>query len=1024
MEPQQHEEQQLRQLRHENHLLRLQLLKLRDQQQELLHNGSASPASADGAATRTSGEPSASETLQAQTFSDAADQEASAMRLRMLQRREERQLRATIVRTLMDDIKQLHGELAQQQQQQQTMEVVRSDTVQTRFPASPQKPTTVPVRSSSVQHAYDEMVQRQLLLANAPSTTSLLTPTPPLIAATSTAEPVRGSARATIDDSSAEALLQRFQDRKAQRRLRLEQMMGSGQDTAAAATTPLGGAPSVDSGMFSCNGSRVSEASSGSGPGSSPQRQSRLAADGDAVATAATPSAGAIKNPNQIGRIVSDAVKNNSWYLCKVLETALLDTILARPVNEAAASVPRSSTLPEKQSSAGPHASGILFGGNMSSASSSSSSDSAASLYGTRSDGRATVTAVSGTTTPSTRTASTTPQPQSTAASPTSVTVPQLLYREGVSDTALRRAIEESLFLPFRCIQDAPRRLTSSQAAEEGLPVFESENRDAELRRCFADGAAGKEGNSARREDDVGSVAPGNDEDEAPEKEADMLGASDENLDPFARLLLARLSATLPANTAKADKKGKPSVPHGSGGAGSKDASKQSVATSLGGPPKSSPATGPRAGVADIVAAAGGDRRVHLPKKHFSRLDEVQVEMHAPVIFNQIRGFLRMDVDRFRRSFAPTSTSVTNAAADGKDVVDSERRRAAQTQQRRLRIGTMAGADEATAWRISVSPGKSGTTLLYFGDFVMKTVRPSELEFLLRKFLPAYVRYCERNPHTLLPRFYALVTLRWWKAGVVQHFVLMQNVFATPYYIHRIYDVKGSTVNRTALQPGKPPPRTAFGALLLKDNDLPAQLVICGTYQRAIMLAQFRSDVGFLRQLNVVDYSCMIGVRSRLFSREEGPSKTILLLRRQHHDPLGRGDEATAAGQGHHGRERSEVLYVTGETAAADGPSIGVGAVERMLPPPQSSADDDVYVCIHGCDGGLLSLPIYAPGDDTTAREDVYYLGIIDVLQTYNSAKKLESFAKGFVNDRSAISVIPPDKYAERLYKVLERITV
>ncbi|CAD2214635.1 1-phosphatidylinositol-4-phosphate 5-kinase [Angomonas deanei] len=357
-------------------------------------------------------------------------------------------------------------------------------------------------------------------------------------------------------------------------------------------------------------------------------------------------------------------------------------------------------------------------------------------------------------------------------------------------------------------------------------------------------------------------------------------------------------------------------------------------------------------------------KKKHKSKKNDWRDDEVRIVLHAPVVFSQIRDFLHMDVDNFRLSM------------------------------------------EKSVWRQSMSPGKSGTTLYYFGNYVMKTVHESEFQFFIDKYLPAYVQYCERNPHTLLPRFYAVLTLKWLKLGITKRFVLMHNVFATHYYIHRIYDVKGSTVGRTALQPGKAPPRTAFGALLLKDNDLPSQLIICGSYQRAIVLAQFRSDVDFLQRLNIVDYSCMIGVRSRVFSREEGPSQTIFLRRKKNVKGAKESDYSNF----------NNIIeeHATTLSNLEAGDAVGVGGIDAA----------DGYICIHGCDGGLLSLPIYAPGDDTTAREDVYYLGIIDVLQEYNSVKKLENFAKGFVNDKTQISVIPPKDYAERLYKRLERITI
>ncbi len=164
--------------------------------------------------------------------------------------------------------------------------------------------------------------------------------------------------------------------------------------------------------------------------------------------------------------------------------------------------------------------------------------------------------------------------------------------------------------------------------------------------------------------------------------------------------------------------------------------------------------------------------------------------------------------------------------------------------------------------------------------------------------------------------------------------------------------------------------RTAFGALLLKDNDLPPQLVICGPMRRAILLAQLRSDTLFLNSLAVVDYSCLIGMRSRIFTKDY-------------------------AGVTHHGTADTQL---TGEAKDAE--------------------------CLFASDGGLLSLLIYAENDAHTVREDVYYLGIIDVLQTYTPGKRIENFAKGLLMDKHRISVVPPDEFAERLCKLLERISV
>ncbi|CCW68831.1 unnamed protein product [Phytomonas sp. Hart1] len=364
------------------------------------------------------------------------------------------------------------------------------------------------------------------------------------------------------------------------------------------------------------------------------------------------------------------------------------------------------------------------------------------------------------------------------------------------------------------------------------------------------------------------------------------------------------------------------------------------------------------------------------------RDDEVYIYYHAPVIFSQIRSFLGLN------------SSVLRSALKN------------------------------STWRQSTSPGKSGTMLFFFGDFVIKTIRKYEFTFFCQRFLPDYVQYCERTPHTLLPRFFALLTMKWPKLGVTQRMILMQNVFKTRYYIHRLYDVKGSTVGRTALQPGKESTRTAYGALLLKDNDLPEQLIICGPHQRDILTSQLRKDVSFLRSLNIVDYSCMIGVRGRFFPKEKSPSKIAM---KRCKNPAACvpttsltesiTTEVQATGDGMNG-------YGNFPLELSSGARFYNHQREMMNGVKVSYVDNSLSVCPHGCDGGLLSLPICVPGDDALMREEVYYIGLIDVLQEYNSTKMLENFAKGFVNDRTQLSAVPPKEYAERLCRVIERITV
>jgi hypothetical protein len=334
-------------------------------------------------------------------------------------------------------------------------------------------------------------------------------------------------------------------------------------------------------------------------------------------------------------------------------------------------------------------------------------------------------------------------------------------------------------------------------------------------------------------------------------------------------------------------------------------------------------------GTTTMEAASAGSRdgdRV-FPRLN-ARCDQVRVVFSGLMLFSYIRTFLHFDVDLFLHTI------------------------------------------EEAVWRESTSPGKSDASMFFFGHYVLKSVKESEYRFLKDSYVGMFARYAEMNPHTLISKFFSLFSVYNVKKGTRQNFVVMNNVFWTKHYINRIFDIKGSSAGRDV--DAHVGARTAFGALLLKDNDLPSQLIICGPMKRATLLAQLRSDTSFLASLSIVDYSCIIGIRTRLFTRD------------QRHQQL---------------RAHQQQQAFTGDA-------------------------DELLFSFTAADGGILSLPIYAENDTTTVREDTYYIGLIDVLQTYTAQKRLEHFAKGLLRDKHTISVVPPGEFSERLCRVLERITV
>lgn len=71
---------------------------------------------------------------------------------------------------------------------------------------------------------------------------------------------------------------------------------------------------------------------------------------------------------------------------------------------------------------------------------------------------------------------------------------------------------------------------------------------------------------------------------------------------------------------------------------------------------------------------------------------------------------------------------------------------------------------------------------------------------------------------------------------------------------------------------------------------------------------------------------------------------------------------------------------------------------QRQLSPASTSHGDWTGAggsgsAFQACHGGMASTP---------EANEIYYIGIIDVLQLYNTGKKMETFFKGFTNDRYA----------------------
>ena len=124
------------------------------------------------------------------------------------------------------------------------------------------------------------------------------------------------------------------------------------------------------------------------------------------------------------------------------------------------------------------------------------------------------------------------------------------------------------------------------------------------------------------------------------------------------------------------------------------------------------------------------------------------------------------------------------------------------------------------ALREMPSPGSSGCIFFLSEDdrFLIKSVRKEEMGMLLN-LIRKYETYIEKNPASLIVRFYGIHRVRPW-LGRNARFLVMGNVLPTEKRMHRRYDLKGSTYGRTV---GKG--RLSDPSVTLKDLDV--DMTVC-----------------------------------------------------------------------------------------------------------------------------------------------------------------------------------------------------
>ncbi|KAL7536005.1 hypothetical protein ACHAWF_005339 [Thalassiosira exigua] len=359
---------------------------------------------------------------------------------------------------------------------------------------------------------------------------------------------------------------------------------------------------------------------------------------------------------------------------------------------------------------------------------------------------------------------------------------------------------------------------------------------------------------------------------------------------------------------------------------------------------------------------------------------------------------------------------------------------------------------------------------------MIKTLTHVESKFL-REILPHYYRHLTRHPSTFLTHFYGMYRVCMPDAGGKSlHFIIMRSVFRTEKKIDRVWDLKGSRAGR----------RAGPGDGVGKDLDILEEgrkLRFAEEGARGKFLDQLAKDATFLARLGIMDYSLLLGLHDREGGadgdeppaaaaggegceeggEEDAPPSTPREGRRK--EP-----RRAAAPAGEPSRSntpfRRGVLQrasSAGDTQVGDDGfrALEAGAVAAVPPNPRGpsggdpSARDPVARSGTGSSGALNAIPEAAPPspggdagglpvpanvvtsrsdsgiegfgvkleDGSLAKREIYFCGVIDILQYYNARKLGETvIRKAAGNSGQDISCVDPETYGKRFVRFISNL--
>ena len=398
--------------------------------------------------------------------------------------------------------------------------------------------------------------------------------------------------------------------------------------------------------------------------------------------------------------------------------------------------------------------------------------------------------------------------------------------------------------------------------------------------------------------------------------------------------------------------------------------------------------------------------------------ESFMIKEYAGIVFNNIRRLYNYDKESFIQSISP-------------QVFITE-----------IIISNTTSIEEF------FNTGSSGSLFYYTrdGKFILKTIDKKEYK-TLKRILPKYYEHLVKYKNTFLPKFFGYYKLirKVKKKKTNFYFIIMMNVFSTKKKIHLRFDIKGSKLGREVLK-AKEKMGLDYENILgkynyaLKDLDFEffKKEIHIDLRVRDKIIQQLTKDSELLRELNINDYSLLLGIHKKKMKKKIDINNSINYenddnnINNNDTNSVGSNiSNYTFSSKDKESQKEQEINSKTIKdefsseriTISSLNKSIMKNITEDKFNKSENNnenkkeendlnnfVNDNRDIILE--DGGILN----------EKENEIYYMGIIDILTNYDCVKVGEFVYKSIRYCTKTMSCVSPTAYQERFIKYLKQI--